>query len=254
MLSEEKLKMLKSAGLVEITMGLQSGSQRIRNEIYDRKDRNEMILKENILLSKHNVMTYYDLIIRNPWETEKDLNETLDLVNQLQRPYYFKIFTLAYYPKHPITTRALKEKLVDPKEVDATIGYLAVTTPHKIAAEENYWEDSFVVWHNKLRKRMLSGLKNESYYLLIAYHGFWFIPKFMLNFLYKRFKKNSKWELYVFSYFLQKFLILRNYTISQYFLISMTRLKQEGLVWVIKKIFSKVKSKFIIPKRTSSTL
>jgi radical SAM superfamily enzyme YgiQ (UPF0313 family) len=152
MLNEEKLKMLKSAGLVEITMGLQSGSQRIRNEIYDRKDKNEMILKENILLSKHNVMTYYDLIIRNPWETEEDLDEALDLINKLKRPYYLKIYTLAYYPKHPITIRALKEKKVDPKEVDATIGYLAVTTPHKVLAEENYWEDSFVVWHNKLRK------------------------------------------------------------------------------------------------------
>ena len=91
--------------------------------------------------------------------------------------------------------------MVDPKEVDATIGYLAVTTPHKVLAEENYWEDSFVVWHNKLRKRMLNGLKDEKYFLLMAYHGFWFIPKFVLNFLYKRFKKNSRWELYVFSYF-----------------------------------------------------
>jgi radical SAM superfamily enzyme YgiQ (UPF0313 family) len=67
MLSEEKLKMLKSAGLAEITMGLQSGSQRIRDQIYDRKDKNEIILKENKILSKHKVMTYYDIIIRNPW-------------------------------------------------------------------------------------------------------------------------------------------------------------------------------------------
>ncbi len=244
MLNEEKLKMLKSAGLVEITMGLQSGSQRIRNEIYDRKDKNEMILKENILLSKHNVMTYYDLIIRNPWETEEDLDEALDLINKLKRPYYLKIYTLAYYPKHPITIRALKEKKVDPKEVDATIGYLAVTTPHKVLAEENYWEDSFVVWHNKLRKRMLSGLKDEKYFLLMAYHGFWFIPKFLLNFLYKKFKKNSKWELYVFSYLLEKLLVFRGYPFTQYALIAMTRLKQKGIIWVVKKTFSKATTKF----------
>ena len=167
MLSEEKLKMLKSAGLVEITMGLQSGSQRIRNEIYDRKDKNEMILKENALLSKHNVMTYYDLIIRNPWETEKtiSMNRLISSIN-CHAPFYLKIYTLAYYPKHPITIRALREKMVDPKEVDATIGYLAVTTPHKVLAEENYWEDSFVVWHNKLRKRMLNGLKDEKIFFI----------------------------------------------------------------------------------------
>ncbi len=244
MLSEEKIKMLRSAGLVEITMGLQSGSQRIRNEIYDRKDKNAVILKERDLITKHNILTHYDIIIRNPWETEKDLNETLDLVNQFKRPYYFKIFTLAYYPHHPITRRALKEKLVDPKEVDATIGYLAVTTPHKTAASEHYWEKEFVIWHNKLRKRMMNGLIDEPYYLLIAYHGFWFIPKFICNFLYKRFKKNSRWELYVFSYSLEKILILINFNISQYFLITLARLKQRGFMYVIKKIYGKIRGRF----------
>ena len=256
MLSEEKLQMLKSAGLIEITMGLQSGSQRIRNEIYDRKDKNEMIIKENAILAKHNVMTYYDLIIRNPWETEKDLNESLDLIHQLKRPFYLKIYTLAYYPKHPITTRALREKMVDPKEVDATIGYLAVSTPHKVLAEEDHDADSFLIWHNKLRKRMLNGLKDEKFYLLMSYHGFWFIPRFALNFLYKRFKKNSKWELYVFSYLLEKLLVVRGYTFTQYLLIAHQRLKQRGIIFVIKKIFSKTKDKLtksIIPTTSSSS-
>ena len=221
-------------------------------ERFDLKVRN--ILKENKILSKHKVFTSYDIIIRNPWETEKDLDETLDLINQLKRPYYLRIYTLAYYPNHPISIRALREKMVDPKEVDATIGYLAVTTPHRVSAEETFWEDAFVVWHNKLRTRMLSGLKDESYFLLIAYHGFWFIPKMLLNFLYKRFKKNSRWELHVFSYLIQKLLIVRGYNSTRYFFITLTRFKQQGPVWVIKKIFSKVKSKFIIPKRTSSTL
>jgi len=254
MLSEEKIKMLKSAGLTEITMGLQSGSQRIRNDIYDRHDNNERLTKEKTLLAKHNIMTYYDIIIRNPWETKEDLEESLDLIHSFKRPYYLKIYTLAYYPNHPITMRALREKIVDPKEVDATIGYLAVTTPHRNALAEHFWEKSFVVWHNKLRKRMLKGSNDESYYLLIAYHGFWFMPKFVLDFLYKRFKKNSKWELYVFSYLLEKVLVIRGYTITQYLLIAITRLKQRGFVFVIKKIFSKVKDKFAIPKRTASTL
>ena len=64
--------------------------------------------------------------------------------------------------------------------------------------------------------------------------------KFLLNFLYKRFKKNSKWELYVFSYLLEKFLVFRGYPFTQYALITMTRFKQRGLIWVVKKIFSKV--------------
>ena len=92
--------MLKSAGLIEISMGLQSGSQRIRIDIYDRHDKNEMLLKEKTLLAKHNVMVYYDIIIRNPWETEKDLEEALDLIHQLKRPYYLKIYTCLLYTSH----------------------------------------------------------------------------------------------------------------------------------------------------------
>jgi len=253
MLSEEKIQMLKSAGLAEITMGLQSGSQRIRKDIYDRHDNNERLTKEKTLLAKHNVMTYYDIIIRNPWETKEDLDKCLDLIHSFERPYYLKIYTLAYYPNHPITIRAVREKVVDPKEVDATIGYLAVTTPHKGVIAEHFWEKSFVIWHNKLRKKMLKGSRDESYYLLIAYHGFWFIPEFVLNFLYKRFKRNSKWEIYVFSYLLEKLLTIRGYTITQYFLITLTRLKQRGFIWVAKKIFSKAIAVFTRSiKNTSS--
>ena len=245
MLSEEKIKMLKSAGLMEIMLGLQSGSQRIRNNIYKRKDKNEILVKEKTLLAKYNVMTYYDVIIRNPYENKTDLNETLDLINQFKRPYYLKFYTLAYYPKHPLTEMALKDKMIDPKEVDATIGYLAVATPHNISVADHYGEDSLlVVWHNKLRKRMLSGSKYDSYYLLISYHGFWFIPQFILNFLYKRFKKNSTWELHAFSYLMECILVIRNYTLTRYFLIAITRLRQQSLTFVIKKIFRKIKSKF----------
>ena len=242
MLSDEKIQMLKSAGLAEITMGLQSGSQRIRNEIYNRQDKNEMITKEKSLLAKHNVRTYYDIIIRNPWETEKDLHETLDLIHTFEHPFYLKIFTLAYYPNHPISIRALKEKMIDPKEVDATIGYLVITPPLEIFSEENYWKgkDCLVFWHNKLRKKMLSGSKKEPFYLLIAYHGFRHIPKFALNFLYKRFKKNSKKELYLFSYLLEKFLILKGTKMIQLPLLVTRRIKQKGLIFTIKKIFSKV--------------
>ena len=110
MLSEEKIKILKSAGLKEISMGLQSGSERIRNHVYDRHDKNSRLLAENTILGKHKIMTCYDIIIRNPYETETDLSIALDFIHKLEQPYYLKFYTLAYYPKHPITIRAFKRK------------------------------------------------------------------------------------------------------------------------------------------------
>jgi len=246
MLSEEKIKMLKSAGLCEITMGLQSGSERIRSDIYNRKDTNKKVLEEKTLLAKYNIMISYDIIIRNPYETENDLSITLDLIHKFKRPFYLKIYTLAFYPKHPLTIKALRDKMVDPKEVDATIGYLPVTTPHKVLLKEHYFEKQFPIWHRTIRNKMLEGYKKESYYLLISYHGFWYIPQFFLRFLCAQFKKGNQKPLYIFSYLLQCFLVMQNITLFKYFYITLLRLRQRGPVFVIKKIISKFKNRFII--------
>ena len=229
MLNEEKISKLKSAGLKEISMGLQSGSERIRNDIYERKDTNKRLLDEKNILSKHQVMTYYDIIIKNPWETEDDLEKSLDLIHSFKHPYFLKFYTLAYYPKHPITNRALKEKRVDPKEVDPTIGYLEVTTPHKVALVEHYHEDStFIVWHKRLRKKMINGSLDESYYLLMCYHGVWFMPQFILNFLYKNFKKKNKFPLYVFSYIMESVFVVRNLKIISWPSRAILKWRQKG--------------------------
>ena len=45
------------------------------------------------------------------------------------------------------------------------------------------------------------------------------------------------------SYLLEKLLIMRGYTITQYLLIVCTRFKQRGFVYVVKKIFSKARNK-----------
>ena len=241
MLSEEKIRILKSAGLTEIAMGLQSGSERIRNHIYDRHDKNSRLLTENALLGKHNIMTSYDIIIRNPYETETDLSIGLDFIHKLEQPYYLKFYTLAYYPKHPITIRALKEKMVDPKEVDATIGYLDVRPPHKIRLREHYHDDAtFVAWHKRIRKLMLKNYKENAYYLMMCYHGVWFIPQFVLNFLIKQFKKDNLWQLYVFSYLLEGILIVRNFYVVRYPFFILLKLKQNGLIFVTKLVIKKL--------------
>ena len=90
MLNGQKAEWLKSAGLTEISMGLQSGSERIRHEIYERYDNNRHLLEENDILSNLNILTYYDIINDNPYEEIEDLKETLQLVSDLKPPFYLK--------------------------------------------------------------------------------------------------------------------------------------------------------------------
>ena len=119
--------------------------------------------------------------------------------------------------------------MVDPKEVDATIGYLDVRPPHKIKLLEHYHDDAtFVAWHKRIRKLMLKGSKEDSYYLMMCYHAVWFIPQFVLNFLTKQFKKGNLWELYVFSYLLEGILIVRNSYVVRYPFLFLLKLHQNG--------------------------
>ena len=87
---------------------------------------------------------------------------------------------------------------------------------------------------------MLKGYKEESYYLMMCYHGVWFIPQFVLNFLYSQFKKNRKGPLYVFSYLLEGILIIRNLKLVIYPYRIILKWKQKGFVYVMNFIIKKL--------------
>ena len=77
MLNYEKAELLKHAGLKEVSIGIQAGSERIRKNIYGRSGKNSEILDENKILSKLKIMTMYDFITKNPFESEEDYKKIL---------------------------------------------------------------------------------------------------------------------------------------------------------------------------------
>ncbi len=115
--TEAKLKALCDAGLVQVRIGMQTGSDRIR-QLYEREwENNEKILECARLINRfikkgllHYVM--YDLIVDNPWETEDDKIRTLDLVMSLPRPFMLYIFSLTFYPGTALYNRAVDQGLV----------------------------------------------------------------------------------------------------------------------------------------------
>lgn len=55
----------------------------------------------------------YELICDNPYETEDDVRETLDLLLQFPIPFSTMIFSLTFYPNYPITNRAIEDGFID---------------------------------------------------------------------------------------------------------------------------------------------
>jgi len=118
MVNDEMISLLKSAGLESCFVGIESGSEKIRREVYNRFVSDEQILKAASILKKHGILTYYDLILDNPYETNEDLNATFNLCLKLPRPFNFQVYSLNNFPKTALTEKMLKEGLI--KDWDRT--------------------------------------------------------------------------------------------------------------------------------------
>lgn len=117
-LTEEVILMLKDAGLGNFRIGVQSGSDRIRKTIYNRKDGLNDILKVAQLLHKHKIHGSYDFIINNPYESYITLKESRNFINELPPFVQINNFELRWFPKTPLTEMALADGAIEFKDVE----------------------------------------------------------------------------------------------------------------------------------------
>jgi radical SAM superfamily enzyme YgiQ (UPF0313 family) len=108
---EETFRILRDSGLKCITCGLQTGSQRILRELFNRPTSREKIIEAGRMFRRLGIDCYYDLITGIPGETEQDCRETLDLLLAMPRPFkvMFGINELVLYPSYEIT-RIIEER------------------------------------------------------------------------------------------------------------------------------------------------
>ena len=109
-LTEEKISILKEAGLAWVTMGLQSGSERVNKDVFHRKVSNKQFLDATRLAKHHGVSGYYDVILDNPFEEEEDVIHTLRVLQQVPKPFQLQLFTLTFYKGTEIY-RMMQEKM-----------------------------------------------------------------------------------------------------------------------------------------------
>jgi radical SAM superfamily enzyme YgiQ (UPF0313 family) len=96
-INEEKIKYLKDCGLAWITLGLQSGSDRVCRDIYNRKSLKADFLQAAEMIKQHNLAAFYDVILDNPFETTEDKLETVQTLMETPRPFYTQFFSLSLY-------------------------------------------------------------------------------------------------------------------------------------------------------------
>lgn len=111
--THEKVKVLVDAGLWRIRLGIESGSERTKREVYARPIPNSTVLRAAHMISKFKeLLACYFFIIGNPYETTQDLKDTLQLMRDLPPPYNAHIYNLVFFPGSVLYERALRDGII----------------------------------------------------------------------------------------------------------------------------------------------
>jgi anaerobic magnesium-protoporphyrin IX monomethyl ester cyclase len=108
--TREKMDVLTDAGLAWVNIGLQSGSDRVCGEVYNRKITARSFLEAAALVNEYPVAVYYDVIVDNPFETREESLETAEVLLQTPRPFYTLMFSLSVYAGTALYDRAAEEE------------------------------------------------------------------------------------------------------------------------------------------------
>jgi radical SAM superfamily enzyme YgiQ (UPF0313 family) len=115
--NEEVVGKLKYYGLEKVGIGIQSGSQRVRYEVFNRHVSDERILEVARIFKKFNLMATYDIILDNPYETEADMEDSINLLLKIKRPYNLNVFSLVNFPSTVLTERMIKDGINPDKDM-----------------------------------------------------------------------------------------------------------------------------------------
>ena len=189
-LSEEKIQVLVDAGLTDIIVGIQSGSDKLNKELYNRFISAKQVLRCAKILNKFKdkLAVMYDIIATNPYESADDILETIQLIRQLPPPHYVSVNNLVFFEGTPLYDKAVKDGLIQADGIDS-------------ASRLNYWDR----WnHIKMKK------KNEYLNLILnmmrgkCHNGKWYgvMPDSLLKQLIRPGFVGFNQNVTVFTYFI----------------------------------------------------
>lgn len=155
------IKNLVEAGLYQIVVGIQSGSLRVRKEIFRRTETQEQIIKSSKILSECKVpRVIYDFMLKHPFETVEDLKETYKLCLKLEPPFELQLHGLNFLPGTDIVEMAIERGFFTKEELEK-IMYSSIQEQYDMywgsAAEKRATENS--VWVSLIYLTQFPSLK-----------------------------------------------------------------------------------------------
>jgi len=122
------IERMVEAGIAYINFGLQTGSDYIRNVVYERPGTKAEALFLCWDLKKHKVDVVCDLILDNDFETKDTLKECIEFITKLPKPRCFNISSLKHFPGYGLTKKAIAAGHITEEEVGSWHDQMLSTT------------------------------------------------------------------------------------------------------------------------------
>ncbi|MBP7087937.1 MAG: B12-binding domain-containing radical SAM protein [Candidatus Omnitrophica bacterium] len=166
---EEMIALLKDAGCAGMTMGIQTGSEESRHNFFERYETNEQIVKSAQNLGKYRINCTYDLIMDNPFETDKHKRETFELLLQLPRPFKLCIHSLTHFPETKLTNLLLDKGIISESDVEDQKQKSYTRWTPALDLERNkedlFWDNLYYLNQKKyVPRKFLTRLSNVSFF------------------------------------------------------------------------------------------
>ncbi len=113
------IEKLVKAGLYKVVMGIQSGSPRVRKQVFHRVEKQEEIINASKTLADCKVpQVNYDFMLQHPFETVEDIKETYELCMSLKPPFELQLHGLNFLPGTDIVDMAIKMNILNTEELE----------------------------------------------------------------------------------------------------------------------------------------
>jgi len=114
LMSKELLSRMKEAGLFQISFGLEAGSERVRNEIINKKIKIEDFHHLISWCQELEIIPSVFFIFSHPTETWEEAQETIKIIEEYQGKIEATVAILHIYPGTPLEREARERGLLPP--------------------------------------------------------------------------------------------------------------------------------------------
>jgi len=116
------LRLLVGAGLDQAVIGIQSGSPRIRREVFNRTESQEQILEAGRNFVSSGIPNLvYDFLLGHPFESIDDLRESFGLLMELEEGFSLQVHGLHFLPATDIVQKAIDAGIITPEEMESIL-------------------------------------------------------------------------------------------------------------------------------------